>query len=139
MEDTTMLGERIGEETSRTTNIRVVSVDHGVPKMEVCATGTGKVLGIEYKGNATYCATGNAGGGLNGEGQGVWMTKEGEVVTWKGIGTGRPTKDGGVSWRGLFSLETRSQKLAKHNPIPLAFEYEVDGQGDGKGSLFEWK
>src|SRR5262245_40058246 len=104
-------GERIGEETSRTTSRRVLPSPGG-PKMEVRAEGTGRILGAEYKTNATYTAVVRPDGLLQGEGLGIIMTRDGEAITWTGYGVGKFTPRGGVSWRGMMFYQTASPKLA---------------------------
>jgi len=132
------VGERIGEETSRTTSRRVVASPGG-PKMEISVEVTGRLLGAEYKGNVTYNAMVRPDGVLQGDGVGILMTKDGETVTWTGYGVGKFTPRGGVSWRGMFFYQTASSDLARLNSTPAAFEYEIDEKGDGKGNFTEWK
>ncbi len=81
--------------------------------MEISFQSTGKILGIDFNGTGTYVAALRPTGNLRGEGQGVWMTKDGEVVAWKGTGIGRPTGRGmAATWRGALYFQTTSTKLA---------------------------
>ena len=132
------LGEKMGEETSRTTSRRILPSQNG-PRMEINAEATGKLLGAEYKGHVTYNALVRPDGVIQGDGLGILMTKDGEAITWTGYGVGKFTARGGVSWRGMFFYQTASSKLARLNSTPAAFEYEIDAQGDGKGTFMEWK
>src|SRR5262245_64345516 len=131
-------GERIGDETSRTASRRVLPSPGG-PKMEISTEATGRILGAEYKANATYTAVVRPDGLLQGEGLGIMMTKDGETITWTGYGVGKFTARGGVSWRGMFFFQTASSRLAQLNGTPAAFEYEIDETGDGRGNFTEWK
>jgi hypothetical protein len=50
-----MLGELIYESKGRITGQRVLSVENGIPKLEVSISGTGKLTGnIEVTENWTY-------------------------------------------------------------------------------------
>jgi hypothetical protein len=134
-----MLGEKIGEASGRTTSTRVIPSEDGSPTFEVSMLGSGKLIGVEGVDNGTYVATLLPTGFFRGEGQGVFMGKDGEVATWKGYGRGRPTGPGSASWRGCVFYSSASAKLARLNGVCVAFEYEMDGQGGTSVSLFEWR
>lgn len=136
-----MLGEKIGEETGKVTGQRVLASEDGhPPEMEVSIQSNGKILGIDFSGNGTYVAALRPTGHLRGEGQGIWMTKDGEVVTWRGTGVGRPTGRGmAVSWRGAIYFQTTSSKLAKLNGLCGIFEHESDDNGNFKSAVWDWK
>ena len=133
-----MLGEKIAEETSKTTGRRVLTVD-GAPIIETSAQGTGKLLGVEYRSMVTYTGKLRADGVIDGEGIGVLMGAGGEHATFTARGLGKFTQSGGVSWRGMFFLQSAHSKWSRVNSIPAAFEYELDANGDGTGTLHEWK
>jgi hypothetical protein len=133
-----MLGEKLGDETSKTTGQRVVTVD-GSPVVETSAKGSGTILGVQYHSIVTYTGTLQPDGTLAGEGRGVFMGSGGEHATFTAKGVGTFTKTGGVSWRGAFFFRSTHAKLARLNTIATLFEYEVDASGDGKGSFHEWK
>ena len=73
-----MLGDQIGEETGKVTGFRVV--DAAGPKAEVSFQTKGNVLGTAYQGRATYTSQVQASGLLFGEGQGMYMAKDGMAV-----------------------------------------------------------
>jgi hypothetical protein len=82
------------------------------------------------------------GGILHGEGQGLYMTKDGsgETATWTGQGVGRLTGGGRVSYRGsLFFRANSTGKLSFLNNIVTVFEYEVDESGNTTAKMWEWK
>src|SRR5262249_46708574 len=83
-----MLGEQIGEETGKVMVRRVISVDGGT-KVEVTVQSTGKLLGIETRGNVTYLAGIRQDGSLYGDAQGLVVCKGGEKATSKAAGGGR--------------------------------------------------
>ena len=133
-----MLGEQIGEETGKVTLRRVVSVDGGT-KIEVTTQSTGKLLGVETRGNTTYCAGIRPDGTLYGEGQGLLIGKGGEQATWKGAGVGRLLDGGAVNYRGAVYYYSESQSFRRLNAVALVFEYSADADGNTKSKLWEWK
>ena len=133
-----MIGEKLGEENSKTIGRRVISVE-GAPVVETSAQGTGTILGVQYRSFVTYTGKLQADGTLAGEGKGVFMGKGGETATFTAKGVGKFTPTGGVSWRGAFFFQTGHAKWTRLNAIATLFEYEVDAEGDGKGTFQEWK
>ena len=132
-----MLGEQIGELRGKRLLRRVLSSDP--LRVEVTFEDSGKVLGVDVNDFGTYTSQVRPDGGIYGEGEGAFMTKDGEAVAWKGSGLGKFKQDGGVSYRGILYYKTASQKLARLNSTPAVFEYEVDGKGDTGLKLWEWK
>jgi hypothetical protein len=132
-----MIGELISETTGKRVVRRMLS--DNPPQVEVSFEDSGKTLGVATTGFGTYTSTIRPDGSIFGEGYGIFMTADGEGVSWKGGGIGKFTAGGGVSYRGMLYFTTTSQKLAKLNTIGGAFEYEVDGQGNTKSKIWEWK
>jgi len=132
-----MLGEQIAETRGKRIVRRVLSSDP--LKVEVSFEDSGKLLGVEVNGFGTYCAQVQADGRLYGEGEGAYMTKTGDMVSWKGSARGNFTQDGGVSYRGILYYRTASEKLARLNAAPGVFEYESDAQGSTHSKVWEWK
>src|SRR3990172_2572704 len=126
-----MLGEMIGETRGKVTGNRVLPSEVYAPKVETSTLESGKILGIEVTDMGTYFSVARAGGMLFGEGQGVTMTKDGEMAAWTGHGVGRFTGHGSaVSFRGALYYQTTSDKLARLNNIAVVFEYETDENGN---------
>src|ERR671914_1621564 len=135
-----MLGEKLVEETGKITGFRVRPSDGMHPRVEVSFQAAGKLLEVDSTDMGTYQSVLGADGVLRGEGQGVIMTGEGEVITWSGQGVGRLLgKGSGSSWRGAIYYQTSSQKLARLNTIAAVFEHEVDGEGNVHNLVWEWK
>jgi hypothetical protein len=134
-----MLGELIGEGSGKVIGQRVLPPDSQGTKMEVSFQQTGKILGVEISETGTYWSVMRQGGALYGEGQGIEMTKDGEVVTWTGNGLGRPNGRGGISYRGAIYYQTTSSKLARLNTVAAVFEFDVDEAGNAKAKVWEWK
>ena len=135
-----MLGEPIGESRGQVTGTRVLPFEGQAPKIEVSFRSTGKLLAIDYTELGTYWATPLPEGFWFGEGQGVITTKDGEIVTWRGQGAGKPTgKGSGARWRGAVFCHTSSPNLARLNGIAVVFEHETDENGNVHTKLWEWK
>ncbi|MEK7750950.1 MAG: hypothetical protein AAB654_03465 [Acidobacteriota bacterium] len=133
-----MLGDKLGESRGKRTARRVLPVDAGF-KVEVSFEDRGTLLGIEGFGIGTYTSTSRPDGTMYGEGQGVFMTMDGEGATWKGSGVGKFVGGGAVSYRGALYYSTASQKLARLNAVACVFEFEVDTEGNTHSNIWEWK
>ena len=84
-----MLGEQISEGRGKRTARRVVSTTDQQFKVEVSFEEMTKLLGVDGMNLGTYISFPKPDGSLHGDGQGVFATTDGEMVTWKGIGVGR--------------------------------------------------
>jgi hypothetical protein len=133
-----MLGELLGEGRGKRTSRRVLSVDGGF-KVEVAFESKGKMLGVDNMEIGTYWSESRPDGSLYGEGQGVVISNEGEVATWKGGGVGKFVGGGAVSYRGAIYYATTSKKLARLNGIAAVFEFDVDAEGNTQSKIWEWK
>lgn len=132
-----MLGELLGETRGKRIVRRVLSTEP--PKVEVSFEESGKMLGVATTGFGTYSSIVRADGTICGDGEGVLITQDGEMVTWKGSGLGKFKERGAVSYRGILYFRTASQKLAKLNTVGGVFEYEVDPDGNTHTKIWEWK
>jgi hypothetical protein len=133
-----MLGDQIAESRGKRTGRRALSADGGF-KVEVSFESSGKLLGIEYNDFGTYVATPRPDGTFFGEGQGVSMTKDGDMAAWKGQGVGRFMGGGAVSYRGAIYFSSASPKLARLNNVAAVYEFEVDPNGNIQSKIWEWK
>jgi hypothetical protein len=137
-----MLGELIFESKGKITGQRVLSVENGIPKLEVSVTGTGIFNGnLDVTETWTYWTIQRTDGTSYGEGKGVIMTKDGgEVATATGHGEGRMTESGKMKYSGTNFYETNSKnKLAFLNHLIGVNEYNVDRSGNYENKLWEWK
>ena len=132
-----MLGEQIGETRGRRLVRRVLSSDP--LRVEVTFEDSGKILGVDTNGFGTYTSQVRSDEMFYGEGEGAFMTKDGEAVAWKGSGLGKFKEGGAVSYRGILYHRTTSQKLARLNTTAVVFEYEVDSKGDTSAKFWEWR
>ena len=133
-----MLGEQIAELRGKRTARRVLSTDGGF-KVEVSFEDSGKLLGHDVNNIGTYWSAPRPDGSLYGEGQGVVLTQDGDMATWKGQGVGRFAGGGAVAYRGAVYYSTSSAKLARLNTVAAIFEYEVDTHGNTHTKSWEWK
>ena len=76
---------------------------------------------------------------MYGEGQGITMGEDGSAATWVGQGVGTLKKGGAVSYRGSLYYQTSSPRWSRLNNVAAIFEYEVDGEGNTTGEIWEWK
>jgi hypothetical protein len=133
-----MLGDKIGEETGKVLGYRVLPTD-GPPMVETSFQASGSLYGVSHTTIGTYHATMRPDGNLYGEGQGVIMTSDGGSATWKGSGLGKLGVGGAVSYRGAIYYQTTAPTLLGLNEVAAVFEYEVDGDGNTIGRIWEWK
>jgi hypothetical protein len=134
-----MLGEELGSEQGQITMRRVLpSEGHGA-RMEVSFEASGTLAGVQVNDIGTYVAEARPDGTLQGEGQGVIMSADGEMATWRGQGAGRPGAGGAVSYRGAIYFESPTPKLSRLNGIAVLYEFEVAADGKAESKLWEWK
>jgi len=135
-----MLGEQIGEETGQITGTRVLPDEGAGPKVEVSFQSSGTTLGVHGNNMGTYVSVARPDGTLFSDGQGIVMTDDSEVVTWRGQGVGRMTGHGmAASWRASIYGQTTSERLARINTIAGVIEFEVDESGKLSSRSWEWK
>lgn len=144
-----MLGDLIYEAEGKLMNMRVISVEEEIPKIEVTISQNGLLRGIQVTSIVTYSSIPREqGGAIYAEGQGVIMTKEdgnnnngggGETATWTGQGiahySGQTRRDVG----SIFCRTSSNGKLAFLNNMVGVFEFEADENGISKGKIWEWK
>jgi hypothetical protein len=135
-----MLGEQIGDETGQITGLRVLPDDGGGPRVEVSFQASGTLLGAHESDMGTYVSETRPDGTLFGDGQGVVVTDDGQMATWRGQGAGHFTGHGtAVSWRGAIYYQTTSERLARLNGMAAVYEFETDENGKVAAQLYEWK
>lgn len=135
-----MLGEMLGEESGKVTGMRVLPSEGQMPKVEVSIQASGTLLGMPVTDIGTYMSVAHPDGTLHGEGQGVLMTRDGGMATWKGEGVGRFTGRGAaVEWRGALYFQTATPSLSRLNGVAVIFEYAVDENNNTHAKSWEWK
>ena len=132
-----MLSEQIYTGQGKRTARRVLGTQPFT--VEVSFEDRGKLLGMEGANIGTYTSSPRPDGSLAGEGQGIFASADGEVITWKGIGTGRLKPGGAVSYRGALTFTAMSQRFSRLNTIAGVFEFDVDEGGNTSTQMWEWK
>ena len=133
-----MLGEVIAEGKGKRTARRVVGVEPTF-KVEVSFEDVTTMLGVSGMNIGTYTSGSKPDGSLDGYGEGVFASMDGEIVTWKGIGAGKFQEAGAVRYVGCLSYSTSSARLARLNGIVGVFEFHVDATGNTVSKIWEWK
>jgi hypothetical protein len=132
-----MLSEQIYTGQGKRTARRVLNTQPFT--VEVSFEDKGSLLGLEGGNIGTYTSSPRPDGTLAGEGQGIFALADGEVLTWKGIGTGRLKPGGAVSYRGALIFNATSQRMSRLNLIAGVFEFDVDEAGNTTSKIWEWK
>lgn len=88
--------------------MRVLPPEDRSPAMEYSIEGYGSLIGVEVRRVTTFNSVA-VGGIFLGEGRGVLLASNGDLVTWAGQGIGIPSGPGGASsWRGSRFFQTTS-------------------------------
>ena len=132
-----MIGDKIGDTKGKTTNIRSLGVTNGVAVLESSFQDDGKIHGVDVHVIGSYTSTPRMDGTIFGEGSGIMMSREGDVVTWRAISVGRVLPTGASKWRVTFVFEPSTGKLAKWSERPAFAEYDVDPAGNQTGHYFD--
>ena len=131
-----MLGDKAGPLTLKETSKPIDSGKYGLPAMENSTVGSGKLLGHDVMGQSTFTASMRPDGSWYGEcPAGVIFCAEG-VATFKCIGAGNMTAEGGVAFRGGASFETTSEALSELNGKFYMFTYDSDPEGNAEWNLY---
>jgi len=131
-----MLGLQIEEGRGKRTGRRVIATDPHL-KVEASVEENVTLLGAEGASIITYVSSTKPDGSLHGEGEGVFASAQGDMVTWKGTGVGLFTEGGAIHYCGSVSFTTTSQKLANLNGISGVFQWEIDPQGNTHSRIWE--
>jgi hypothetical protein len=137
-----MQGDKISEMRGKVTSQRILpGGDFRYVQMEVNIQEQGPVFGADVTEMGTYTVLERVGGQLYGEGQGIWMTADGDSAIWKGHGVGKPTGSGmGMSFRYSAAFQAAADgKLARLNNVLVIGEHEVDAEGNTHTTCWEWK
>jgi hypothetical protein len=103
-----LLGELLFESKGKITGQRVLSVENGIPKLEISIAGNGIFTGsLEVTTSWTYWTIQRPDGTSHSEGQGIIMTKDGsEAATATGRGEGKMTESGKMRYVSALFYET---------------------------------
>ena len=132
-----MVGDIIVGAHGKLENKRILSVEGGVPQIEVTVSQSGKIHWIDVSKLVTYLSIPNGDGTIYAEGEGVIMIKgDDEAITWIGKISGQTRKDVGSA---LFNTSSNNGRLSFLNNTVGVFEFFAEGDGTVKGTIWEWK
>ncbi len=134
-----MIGEMIGELTGKVVGTRILRHYGGELKIERTIEAKGKILGEEVTFVATTWSKNRPEGGMFTKGDGVLMTKKGDMAMLHGTGISLPGKGPGWSIRGARYLQTKSPALSRLNNVALVFEIDIGPDGAYHDKWWEWK
>jgi hypothetical protein len=132
-----MLGPQIEEGHGKRTGRRIITTEPGL-KVEATVEEKMRLLGVEGGTIITYISSIKPDGSLHGEGEGAFMSRQGDRVTWRGTGVGRFTEDGAIHYCGSVSFNTTSPKFTKLNAISGVFQWEIDPEGNTHSKIWEF-
>src|SRR5256885_17008767 len=95
-----MLGELIYTGQGARTSRRALGTQPA--SIEVSFEDAGKLLGSDGGNIGTYVSIPRPDGTIEGNGQGIFAWVDGSLVSWKGLGVGRFTEVGAISYRGCL-------------------------------------
>ena len=136
-----MLGNIIIEAAGKVENRRIVSIEGGIPQIEVTVSQTGTICAAEVSILITYLNFPNADETIYTEGNGVIMTKDGNAnpLTWTGQGVAKITGQISKNVGSIFFNTTTNKKLSFLNNSVGVFEYFDEDHGNVRGTIWEWK
>ena len=135
-----MLGEKIGEEHGKVSGRRVLPGGEDVRwvKMEITIETQATLLGQTGMNLGTYTIVERGPGQVYGEGQGMFMTPDGQSAIWNGHGIARMDERGGIHVAASVAFQTGSEKLAKLNTVLAVIEHHTDMENNANSDIFEW-
>jgi hypothetical protein len=133
-----MLGELITEERGKVTGRRILDSQAG--KMETSFTAMGKAKGVEGMDMGTYVSWMLPDASMEGKGEGVVLTNDGQMISWTGTGLGQMKSPGKIRYKGSLHFKTMSKgSLSSMNNVVGVFEHEGDMEGNVSTKTWEWK
>ena len=131
-----MLENKVGSLKASCIN-KALDAVNGMPTIETSANGQGTLAGNEVNTMATYSSVMRADGAFYGEcNAGIVMAQDG-VATFKATGIGKPTSDGGFSFKGSVYFETVAPSLSSLNGAACMYTWEVDASGNAEWEIWE--
>lgn len=129
------LGKLIYEAKGQQTGLRVLPDG----KVESSERLQGKFLGHEGMEVSTVVNEMRPDGSLFGNVTGMFVTKDGHGMSFKGQGIGWWKPDGSLTFRGAVYFWSPSPKLAEANGVAGVYEVEADPSGSVQIKTWEWK
>jgi hypothetical protein len=135
-----MLGAKLGEDTGKVTGRRVLPGDEDVRwvRLEITVETQATILGQAGMNAGTYTIVERGPGQVYGQGQGIFMTLDGQSAIWNGHGVCRMDEQGGIHIAASLAFQTNSENLKKLNNMLVVVEHHTDMQNNARSDLFEW-
>ena len=131
------IGNHVGSLKGKCLNKALPSKVYGMPRIETTAECDGDLAGKPVKTLATSQAEMRSDGRFIGDcpNSGVVLAADG-VATFRANGVGKPTAEGGFSFRGPVYFETTSASLASLNGVAHFYEWEVDAENNATWKIW---
>jgi hypothetical protein len=135
-----MLGGKVGDEQGKVTGRRILPGDDDMRwvRMEITIETQGTLLGQAGMDVGTYTIVERGPGQIYGQGQGIFLTMDGQSAIWNGHGIARMDEQGGIHVAASAAFQTTSEKLAKLNGVLVLVEHHADMQNTARTEFFEW-
>ena len=154
MDDYDTLGSPFYTENTKSTNIKVTSIDP-IPTVEVTYTGNSTIGGGPTQTIGTIEDKMNNDGSVSSKGQAIILTASGQVITYRSESIGNYNPDGSFSDSGImvFQLPFRmnsanSTALSSNSTDSLNAQFDnlfgiykktVDPEGNGLTKVWKWR
>ena len=135
-----MLGNKLGEEHGKVTSRRILpGEDYRYVKMEISFESQGHFFGVDTTHMGTFTAFERIPGQIYGEGNGIWMTADGEGAIWNGHGIGTAMPDGSIKFAASLCFQSGEGKLAPLSKCLILIEQTTAADGTVSSVAYEWK
>ena len=120
--------------------MRVLSNNADVVSVEVSLQTTGTIRVVSKNTLWTYSILTRPDGSLQGGGNGIMTTQDGDVISLIRNGSGKAAPPGATTnFRTMLHPHTASPKYADLNGTAWAGEYDVNPDGSAVNKCWEWK
>ena len=135
-----MLGDKVGQIIGPV-KTSVLPANGSTPRFTTSVEGAGTLSGINVNCMATYSSDMYSDGTLVGDcpNQGVIMTENGEVATFRATGVGKFNAEGGIDFGGVVYFRTSTSALESLNAAAVVYHFKVNAEGVATWDLWEWK
>jgi hypothetical protein len=135
-----MLGEKLGEEHGKVTSRRVLpGDDYRYVKMEITFETEATILGQKGMNVGTYTVFERVPGQAYGEGQGIFMTMDGQGAIWNGHGIGGFDESGRMKFAASIAFQAGDGPPQRLNNVLVLVEHQTDMEGSAASTLYDWK
>ncbi len=153
MDDYDVRGSPFYTENTRSTNIKVSSIDP-IPTVEVTYTGNSTIGGAPTQTLGTIVDKMNNDGTVSSKGQAIILTASGQVITYRSESIGNYNPDGSFSDSGIMVFQlpfktnsANSTSLSSNSTDSLNAQFDnlfgiykktVDPEGNGLTKVWKW-